>query len=376
MKIAVNTRFLLDGKLEGLGWFTFETMKRIVKNHPGHQFYFLFDRPYNQKFIFAENVTPVVAFPPARHPFLWYLWFEIALPRVFKKIKPDVFVSTDGYLSLSSKVKTVDVIHDLNFEHFPEKMKWLVKNYYLYFFPKFAKKASKIVTVSEYSKNDIIQTYKIAAEKIDVAYNGASPSYKPLSEEEILEVRKQFTDGEPYFIYLGALLPRKNVARLLQAFDLFKKQTNKSVKMLIVGAKMFKTSDIEQVYNNMEFRDDVIFTGRLPEGQVEKAMGAALALTYVSYFEGFGIPLVEAMYADVPVITSDKTSLPEVAGSAALIVDPFNTKSIANAMIQIASDESLRKNLIAEGRKQREKFNWDFTANALWNSIEKLLQEK
>ena len=374
MKIAVNTRFLLDGKLEGLGWFTFETMKRIVVDHPEHDFYFIFDRPYNKKFIFAQNVAPIVAFPPARHPFLWYLWFEWSIPKVLKKIKADVFVSTDGYLSLSSKVKTVDVIHDLNFEHYPEQMKWLVKLYYRYYFPKFARKATRIVTVSEYSKNDIVSTYNIAPEKIDVAYNGAGKSFRPLSDNEKNATLNEFTNGAPYFVYVGALLPRKNIARLLQAFEMFKNKTGSPVKMLIVGAKMFKTGDIEQTYNTMQYKSDVIFTGRLPEGKIEMAVGAALAMTYVSYFEGFGIPLVEAMNADVPVITSNKTSLPEVAGSAAIIVDPFSVNEIAEAMFRIYSDEILRNKLIAEGRIQRQKFDWNYTATALWQSIEKCLQ--
>ena len=374
MKIAVNTRFLLEGKLEGLGWFTYETMKRMVENHPEHQFFFIFDRPYSQRFIFASNVTPIVAFPPARHPFLWFLWFEIAIPKVLRKINPDIFVSTDGYLSLRTKVKTIDVIHDLNFEHYPEQMKWLVKKYYRYFFPKFARKACRIVTVSEYSKQDIVSTYGIPASKIDVAYNGAGTTFKPLSEEEKIQIRKEYTNGSPYFVYVGALLPRKNIARLLEAFDQFKKQSGSNTKMVIVGAKMFKTKDIENVFNHMQFKHEVIFTGRLPEGKIEPVVGAALAMTYVSYFEGFGIPLIEAMYADVPVITSNKTALPEVAGKAAIIVDPFSVKEITDAMILINSDKKVRDLLITEGRIQRQKFNWDYTALTLWQSIEKCLQ--
>ena len=100
MKIAINTRFLLKDKLEGIGWFTYEAVKRMVLAHPEHEFHFLFDRKYAEEFIFAKNVTPHVLFPPARHPFLWYAWFEYAVPRALKKIKPDVFLSTDGYLSL------------------------------------------------------------------------------------------------------------------------------------------------------------------------------------------------------------------------------------------------------------------------------------
>jgi glycosyltransferase involved in cell wall biosynthesis len=369
MRIAVNTRLLLENKLEGIGWFTFETLKRIVTNHPEHEFFFLFDRPYSQSFIFAPNVTPIVMPPQSRHPFLWYIWFEYSVCRTLKKIKADVFLSPDGYLSLSSKVKSISVIHDINFDHYPKQFNWLVRKYLLHYFPLFAKHATRVVTVSGYSKEDITHTYKIDSCKIDVVYNGANSAFKPLTEVEKKSAKQIYADGCDYFIYIGALLPRKNIARMLQAFDAFKETTQSKVKMLIVGSKMFNTKDIEKTYRDMKYQSDVVFTGRLAPGEIEVALGGALALTYVSYFEGFGIPLVEAMYADIPVITSNATSLPEVAGDAALITDPFSVNSIKDAMITIYSDVDIRNKLIENGRIQRQKFNWDNTATQLWNSI-------
>ena len=375
MKIAVNTRLLLPNKLEGIGWFTYETLKRIVRSHPEHQFYFLFDRPYSKEFIFADNVTPIVLNPPSRHPILWYIWFEFSVKRALKRIGADLFLSPDGYLSLSSKVKSISVIHDINFEHHPDQLRWFVKKYLLYFFPKYANKANRIITVSEYSKTDIATTYNINPNKIDIAYNGANHVYRPLFDVEKVESRRVFANSCNYFIYIGALLPRKNVARLLKAFDKFKEASKSDIKMLIVGAKMFNTHDIEQVYREMKYKHDVIFTGRLKPGKIELALGGALALTYVSYFEGFGIPLVEAMYAEVPVITSNATSLPEVAGDAALLVDPYSVNSIKDAMQKIYEDLYLRNALVEKGRLQRKKFNWDNTANQVWESIEKCLSE-
>jgi glycosyltransferase involved in cell wall biosynthesis len=369
MRIAVNTRLLLENRLEGIGWFTYETLKRIATNHPEHEFFFLFDRPYASTFIFAKNVTPIVIAPQSRHPFLWYIWFEYSVYKTLKKINADVFVSPDGYLSLSSNIPSVSVIHDINFEHYPEQFRWLVRKYLLHYFPLFAKKATRIVTVSEYSKQDISQTYNLDPSKIDVAYNGANPVYRPLSLKEKNDAKKTFANGTEYFIYIGALLPRKNIARMLQAFDAFKETTRSNIKMVIVGAKMFNTKDIEKTYKEMKYKSDVVFTGRLAPGEIEIAMGGALALTYVSYFEGFGIPLIEAMYANVPVITSNATSLPEVAGNAALITDPFSVNSIKEAMIKIYSDENLRNDLINKGREHCKKYSWDNTAKQLWDSI-------
>jgi len=371
LKIAVNTRLLLKNKLEGIGWFTYESFKRIVKNHPGHKFYFLFDRRWDDDFIFADNVTPVLVPPQARHPFLFYLWFEKSLPRVLNKIKPDIFISPDAFNSLSSKFKNLLIVHDLNFEYHPDILPWMVRKYYLHYTPLFVKKADRIATVSEYSTQDIVKLYDIAPGNIDVVYNGANENFRPLGEEEKHRVRAKYSGGENYFVFIGAFNRRKNLGNLLRAFDIYKSDTGDDTKLLLVGSKMFSNDEIKQMYENTRYKNDVIFTGRLEPGELYKVLGAALALTYVSLFEGFGIPIVEAFYAEVPVITSNTTSMPEVAGDAALLVNPNDVRQIASAMKKIARDSSLRKQLVQRGKERRSYFSWDKTAERLWRAIEK-----
>jgi glycosyltransferase involved in cell wall biosynthesis len=398
MLIAVNTRLLLKGKLEGIGWFAYESLRRITKSHPEHQFLFLFDRPFSDEFVFSNNVLPFVINPPTRHPLLWYWWLEISLPNFLHKHSPDLFLSPDGFFPLSyhssigsKQCKYLPVIHDINFEHYPKEIPFLARQYFLNYFPKFAKKASRIATVSEYSKQDIVKHYTVLPEKIDVVYDGANEVYKPRSPllsppqgEKIARPKalpwgedSRLPDGQvggvAYFLFVGALSPRKNVARLLQAFEGFKKITLSNVKLVIVGEKMFMTSDMESVFEKMQFKQDVIFTGRLGVNDLSTVMAAALALVFVPYFEGFGIPILEAMYCDVPVITSNVTSMPEVAGNAGLLVDPFSIGSITEGMLKIYKDEELRNRLIKNGRIQREKFSWDKTAEKLWASIEKTI---
>lgn len=376
MLIAVNTRLLLQDKLEGIGWFTFESLKRITKNYPEHKFLFIFDRPFSEEFVFSDNITPVVTGPPARHPVLWWWWFEKSLPKIFRKYKPDLFLSPDGFLSLCSSVKSVAVIHDLNFEHYPQDIPFLASKYYKKYFPLFAKKAEQIATVSEYSKQDIVKCYKIPPGKIDVVFDGVNEIFKPVSEKEKKMIKQKFTNGKDYFLFTGALHPRKNVARLLQAFDAFKKSFSSDVKLLIAGEKMWKTAAIDRTFSAMKFRDDVIFAGRLQNHELKTVTASALALVFVSYSEGFGIPVAEAMYCDVPVITSNVTSMPEVAGNAALFVDPFSVNSIKEGMLKIYKDKNLRMQLIANGRMQREKFSWDKTANLLWECVCKTVENK
>jgi glycosyltransferase involved in cell wall biosynthesis len=137
---------------------------------------------------------------------------------------------------------------------------------------------------------------------------------------------------------------------------------------------MWWTDEIRLAYEGMEYRDDVIFTGRVTDIELASLMASALALTYVSYFEGFGIPILEAFHCDTPVITSNVTSMPEVAGNAAVLIDPFSITSIADAMQKVASDEGFRKKMIVEGRKQREQFSWERTAEKLWECVEKTLE--
>ncbi|HEY0031362.1 MAG TPA: glycosyltransferase family 1 protein [Bacteroidia bacterium] len=374
MEIVVNTRLLIKNKLEGIGWFTFETLKRITNAHPEHHFIFLFDRNYDEDFIFADNITPLILSPPARHPFLFYWWFEFSVAAFLNKYKPDLFLSPDGYLSLKANCKQLAVIHDINFEHYPKDVSWLVRKYYTHFFPKFAAKASRIATVSEFSKKDITAHYHIAAEKIDVVNNGCNESYKPVSKELQSATRQKYSKSQSYFLFVGSLHPRKNIFRLFEAFDQFKNLDKNDVKLVIVGEKYRWTSEIKRTYIGMKHREDVIFTGRLSTEDLNKVIGSALAMTYVPYFEGFGIPILEAMNCDVPVITSNVTSMPEVAGDAALLVDPFSSTAIAAAMLQLYKDESLRNSLIEKGRKRKLAFSWDKTADALWKSILKTVE--
>ena len=375
MKIAVNTRLLLKDKLEGIGWFTFETLKRIVRQHPEHTFYFIFDRPYDESFVFAPNVVPVKVFPPARHPYLWYLYFEWGVTRLLKQLQPDLFLSTDGWLSLRTNVPTVDVIHDLNFEHYPEFIKPVVRRYYKRFFHRFAQKAARIATVSEYTRQDINKLYGVSLDKIDVVYNGSSSLYLPIDEDAKKSVKAEYSSGCDYFLFVGLIHQRKNLANEFRAFDRYKQGDTRNMKFVVVGDKKWWHGEIEDAYLAMAHKDDVIFLGRRSQGALSRLMAAATALVYASFFEGFGIPILEAFNAETAVITSNVTSMPEVAGDAALLVNPHSVDEICAAMTRLAEDEALRQELIAKGREQRQRFSWDRTAAALWQTVEKTMTE-
>ena len=369
MLIAVNTRFLIKDKLEGIGWFTYETMKRLTHNHPEHTFLFLFDREPDPGFVFGKNVKPIRVWPPARHPYLWKYWFDYALPSVFKRYKPDLFISTDGFLSLKSDIPTLLVVHDLGFEHYPEHVTGIASNFYRKYMPLYAKKATRIITVSEFSKKDIVKLYHVAPDKIDVAYNGANDKYIPISQNEQQAVRNRYTGGKPYFLYVGSVHPRKNVKNLLLAYDALRKEHLTEHQLVIAGRMAWKIDETKQAFEQMQFKNDVVFTNHLLLSELTKVMASADAFVYPSLFEGFGIPIVEARYCGVPVITSDRSSLTEVGGPNALYFDPDRVDLIKDAMKLFLLD---RENYHAKAKKDvsvREVFNWDKTVSSIESAI-------
>jgi glycosyltransferase involved in cell wall biosynthesis len=376
MRIAVNTRLLLKGRLEGIGWYTHQMLDRIVKAHPEHEFIFFFDRPYDESFVFASNVTPVVVHPQARHAVLFYLWFEWSIPAMLRKYKADLFLSTDGLCSLSTKVPTCLVIHDLAFEHYPQHLKLSHRLYLQHYSPRFARKATRIVTVSEFSKIDIAERYRIKPDRIDVTYNGAHDAYKPLSWDEREAVKAEYTGGAEYFVFAGALHPRKNVVALLQAFIKFKKRHRSPIKLVIVGRMAWKFEELVALRETMPFKKDVVWAGYMDVDILSKVIGAAYALVYPSLFEGFGIPILEALKCGVPGVISNTSSMPEVAGDAALLVDPTDVSDIAEKMGLIYKDEVLRSKLVAAAKAQAAKFDWDSSAARLWESMMNCLPDK
>jgi glycosyltransferase involved in cell wall biosynthesis len=373
MNIAVNTRLLLPDKFEGLGRFACETLQRITKQHPEHRFIFIFDRKYSEEFIFSDNIVPVVAHPQSRHPLLWYLFFDWGVPQVLRKYKADLFFSPDGWLSLRTDVPSLPVIHDLNFFHNPEWVEWMPRLYYNNFFPRFISKANRIATVSEFSKQDILSRYPVPADQIDVVYNGVSVGFEPLSADMKTHIKKFYAGGHNFFLFVGLVHPRKNMARVIKAFDAFKEVVSSPVKLLILGSTRYMTSDVQQAFDNSKFKKDILFTGRVTDIALKQITASAMALVYTSLFEGFGIPILEAMSCDVPVITSDTTSMPEVGGDAVLYTDPYSVDSIALAMRTLYCDPEVSRKLIEKGRIRRQQFSWDKTAGLMWNSIEKLL---
>ena len=370
--IAVNARLLLPGRMEGITRFADEILKRLVRLYPDWRFLFLFDRPFSDEFIYAENVEPRVVFPPARHPILWYSWFHLQLPRILRQHQAQLLFSPEFYLSPPAKIPQIGVFHDLGYEHFPKDLDPWAGRYCRKYSPIYAKTAAHILTVSEYSKLDIQQTYATEEEKITVVYNGVSPAFTD-DIRPIGEIREKFTEGKAYFLFVGTIQPRKNLSTLFKAFDKFKERDRSDIQLLIVGKEGWKTASAMASFGEMKHQDSVKFSGFIPDEELPSVYQAALALCFVPILEGFGIPVLEAMQASCPVICSNTTALPEVAGDGALLVDPLNMVEIADAMQKVSEDKALRSALIIKGNSQWRKFSWDDSAQQVGKLIEQYL---
>ena len=339
MQVAVNTRFLLPEKLEGFGVYTDEIMQRMTVENPSDSFTFYFDRNYNTRYKYSENVHLESIFPPARHPVLFYIWYQMRLKRKLLATKPDVFFSPDSFMPLGMNIPSVITIHDTAYLRFPNYIGKSNLNYYRRYMPKFVEEAAQIITVSEFSKKEICDFYQVDPGRVSVIYNGVSSRFKPVDEDTKAQTQLQYSDGKPYFLYVGAIHPRKNLARLIEAFDLFRKTTKSDMQLLIAGHLSWQFDNMLKAYNAAKYKVDIHITGYIPYEDLTRVVGSAQALTYVSLYEGFGLPVVEAMACGTPVLTSSADSsgavLAEVAGDAALTVDPESIEAIADGMRQL-----------------------------------------
>ncbi|MEO6637042.1 MAG: glycosyltransferase, partial [Ginsengibacter sp.] len=328
MNIAVDARCLVkDGQDESAD-FIFEIFSKITALHKEHTFIFIFEKPI-PSFVFTGNVVPVIQTPTVNSSATYHIWYNIKLPLLLKKYKADVFVGTDGFCSLTTRVPQCLVLSDLSFLQFPlftpKKRLAISKK----FTRRFVKKATTIVTGSVYVKNEIINHYKSSPDKIQVIYPVVNEGPKPLSVDERESVKAKAADGNEYFVYAGLIHPSKNLMNLLKAFSAFKKRQKSSMRLVIVSALPAQYDELIASLQLFKFKSDVILLTEQPAIEVSRVIASAYAMIYVPFVENTPIALLTAMKAGTPIVTSSNEALREVCDDAALYAHPENFKEIA-----------------------------------------------
>lgn len=303
------------------------------------------------------------------------MWTQFALPaKLFLGSKPDVFFSPGHYAPRFSPVPSVISIMDLAFLNFPEyftkKDLTQLKSWTSYSI----KKAKAILTISESTKDDIIKLYGIPAEKIHVIYPGIkqtvtlTPHIFPMQE-----LQTKYGLSKNYILFVGTLQPRKNIARLIEAFSLLlmkPEQKDSDLQLVIVGKKGWQYEEILAAPEKYGVKDRVKFLNFVPDEELTMLYQNAVCFAWPSLYEGFGLPILEAMKMNCPVITSNVSSLPEAGGDAAVYVDPKDVNDIAKKLEQVVSDEKLRRDMVEKGKKQVQKFSWEKSAREALTVLE------
>jgi len=272
----------------------------------------------------------------------------------------------------------VTTIHDLAFEHLPEtfnRRSWMQLRLTV---RRTARRAAHIITVSEYSRQDIIKTYRVAPERISVTPEAASPHFARITNEsELGRVRQKYGIQRDYVLSLCSIQPRKNLVRLIQAYSYLRESHlgAELPQLVLAGKKGWLESEIFRTANESSIARDILFTGYVADADLPALYSGARCFVYPSYFEGFGLPVLEAMQCGTPVIVGNRTSLPEVVGDAGILVDPFNPKDFANAIERLVSNPSDRDELREHGIERAKAFNWLETARLTLQVYEQVFRQ-
>lgn len=256
-------------------------------------------------------------------------------------------------------------IHDLSFEHLPQTFKWRSRKQLRITVRRSAREAGQVIALSEFARRDIVNSYGVPAENISVIPLAAPPQFRPVNDErELQRVRQTYGIESDYILSVGSIQPRKNLSRLVAAYSRLRraKPKVKLPKLVLVGKCAWLFDETLRAIRELEVEDSVILTGYVPEEDLPALYSGATCFVYPSYFEGFGLPPLEAMQCGAPVIVGNRTSLPEVVGEAAVLVDPFDVDALANAVETVVNDAELRTELRMKGLERAKLFNWHTTA--------------
>jgi glycosyltransferase involved in cell wall biosynthesis len=291
----------------------------------------------------------------------------LLIPRALAKLRPDLFHGVYWFRYFAPSCPTVLMVHDLSFVSFPAGFHWHEQLIYAYLVKACARKARHLLTVSEFSKVELVEKWAILKERITVTYDGLDKCFRPAKQGA------SETKPPPYILYVGNLHPRKNIVRLLEAFTILKNTSSLPHRLRIVGQSAWLAGEIFQKVRESDLAGEIEFTGYISQDELVRCYQEAAVCVYPSLYEGFGLPVLEAMACGCPVICSKTTSIPEVAGEACCLVDPTSSSDIAGALDSLLSNPAELEKLRARGLQQAKKFTWESCAMTTLEGYSKAL---
>jgi len=369
MRIALDAIPLAAAKT-GVGHYTDALADGLARVHPDHQYDLLspfeFDLDYNGDR--PKNLNR--QFIPVRS--IFRKWWLVGLPSLLRIYHVDVFHGTNYCVPVFAPCPTVVTIHDLSLytqSHTHEKVN---VNRGKRRMPIMARRARLIIAPSEWTRREIVEQLRISPEKIRVVYEAAREGMKPMPPHLCQSALDKYQIRRPYLLYVGTIEPRKNLLTLIRAYDELLRTTTRRPQLALCGRRGWLCDEVFKMVEDLKLQDQIRFTGYVDDADLPALYSAAEAFVYPSFYEGFGLPPLEAMACAAPVITSDVSSLPEVVGKAGLTHAPNDSRALTEAMAKLLGDETAREHFRREGLKQAAKFSWERAARetqSIYNEV-------
>jgi glycosyltransferase involved in cell wall biosynthesis len=347
----------------GISWYIFNLIKNLPAVSPDHFLYsvFLSDRAFESQ---ANGVSLRFTQLPTHRPLIRIFWEQFIQPAVLKKSGIELLHALAFVAPVIGSTPFVVTIFDLSFIRFPDAFRPFNRWYLRQFTGLSARRARAVITISESTRQDVINLLNLPASQVHTIYCGVDENFKPMSQADIAAFKAAKSLPEEFILFLGTLEPRKNIDGLIKAYAQWHQADPKALPLVIAGGKGWYYEHIFSQVELLNLTDCIRFPGYVPQEELPLWYNAATLFAYPSFFEGFGLPVLEAMACGTPVVTSTAASLPEVTGSdgAARLVPPEDTETLARALAEISHQPDLRVYMSERGLARAAQFSWQTTA--------------
>jgi glycosyltransferase involved in cell wall biosynthesis len=339
----------------GISWYIYNLLTNLNRVEPTYRYTaFLSDSDFQPH----KGLAVQRSSWPTHKPAVRILWEQLVLPFFLKKESINLLHALAFVAPVAVRCPFVTTVYDLSFIRYPDAFRPL-NRWYLSLFTRYSsKRARAIITISESTRQDVIQTFGVLPDKVRTIYCGVDDSFRPLPPGQVESFRIKQGLPDRFILRLGTIEPRKNVEGVIRAYAAWRARDEKAPKLFIAGGKGWHYEQVFRLVEELNLTEHVVFPGYLPQEELPWWYNAASLFVYPSYFEGFGLPVLEAMACGTPVITSNVSSLPEVAGEAAVMVDPTDIMALSQAMEQMFCDPDLARTRREKGLNQAAKFSW------------------